>query len=168
MFQKGEYVIYGNVGACQIIDISVLNIPGAPKDKLYYILQPTNQESSKIFTPIDNTKVVMRKVISKEEADFLLGDIQNIEELSIENEKLREQVYKDCIKNCECRDLLSLIKTIYLRKQERLNQGKKISVTDEKYFKKAIGNLHSELSISLGLSINQIEEYITKKVKLSN
>ena len=165
MFQKGEYVIYGNVGACQIVDISPLDIQGAPKDKLYYILKPTNQESSKVFTPIDNTKVVMRKVISKEEADFLLDDLDNIDELSIENEKLREQVYKECIKSCKCRDLLSLIKTIYIRKQERLNQGKKASVTDEKYFKKAIGYLHSELAISLDLPVNQMEEYIIKKVK---
>ena len=107
----------------------------------------------------------MRKVISKEEADFLLDDLDNIDELSIENEKLREQVYKECIKSCKCRDLLSLIKTIYIRKQERLNQGKKASVTDEKYFKKAIGNLHSELAISLDLPVNQMEEYIIKKVK---
>ena len=44
MFKKGEYVIYGNAGVCQIIDISTLNMHGAPKDKLYYILEPVNGE----------------------------------------------------------------------------------------------------------------------------
>ena len=66
MFNKGEYVIYGNVGVCEIMDISTLDIHGAPKDKLYYILKPLNQSKSTVFTPIDNKKVVIRKIISKE------------------------------------------------------------------------------------------------------
>ena len=58
MFKKGEYVIYGNAGVCQIIDISTLNMHGAPKDKLYYILEPVNQNSSRVFSPIDNKRVI--------------------------------------------------------------------------------------------------------------
>ena len=113
MFSKGEYVIYGNAGVCEIIDISTLDIHGAPKDKLYYILKPVNQNESKVFTPVDNTKVVIRKLISKEDIEALIGDIPNIQELLVKDEKLREQTYKDCIRSCQCRNLLSLIKTIY-------------------------------------------------------
>ena len=82
----------------------------------------------------------------------------------MEDEKLREQTYKDCIKSCQCRKLLSLMKTIYQRKEERLNQGKKLSATDEKYFKLAQDNLQTELSISLEIPVNEMERYILDKI----
>jgi len=164
MFKKGEYVIYGNAGVCQIIDISTLNMHGAPKDKLYYILEPVNQNSSRVFSPVDNKKVVIRNLISKQDVETLISDIPNIKELLVEDEKLREQVYKDCIKSCQCRKLLSLIKTIYQRKEERLNQGKKLSATDEKYFKLAQDNLNTELAITLQIPVNQMESYILDKI----
>ena len=166
MFKKGEYVIYGNVGACQIIDISTLDIHGAPKDRLYYILEPVKQNKSRVFTPVDNKKVIIRKIIPKEDVEMLLDDIPNIKALSVEDEKFREQIYKDCIKSCQCRKVLSLIKTIYLRKEERLNQGKKLSATDEKYFKLAQENLHTELAISLKIPVEQMKDYILNKVKI--
>ena len=164
MFKKGEYVIYGNAGVCQIIDISTLNMHGAPKDKLYYILAPVNQNSSRVFSPIDNKKVIIRKLMSKQDEETLISDIPNIKELLVEDEKLREQTYKDCIKSCQCRKLLSLMKTIYQRKEERLNQGKKLSATDEKYFKLAQDNLQTELSISLEIPVNEMERYILDKI----
>ncbi|MGM9536473.1 MAG: CarD family transcriptional regulator [Intestinibacter sp.] len=164
MFKKGEYVIYGNAGVCQIIDISTLNMHGAPKDKLYYILEPVNQNSSRVFSPVDNKKVVIRNLISKQDVETLINDIPNIKELLVEDEKLREQVYKDCIKSCQCRKLLSLIKTIYQRKEARLNQGKKLSATDEKYFKLAQDNLHTELAMSLQIPVNEMENYILDKI----
>ena len=164
MFKKGEYVIYSNVGVCQIIDISTLNMHGAPKDKLYYILQPVNQNKSKVFTPVDNKKVVIRNLISKQDVEVLISDIPNIKALSIKDEKLREQTYKDCIKSCQCRQLLSLIKTIYQRKEERSNKGKKLSSTDEKYFKLAQDNLNTELSISLQMPLDEMESYILNKI----
>ncbi|MDO5011267.1 MAG: CarD family transcriptional regulator [Intestinibacter bartlettii] len=167
MFNKGEYVIYGNVGVCEIMDISTLDIHGAPKDKLYYILKPLNQSKSTVFTPIDNKKVVIRKIISKEDVETLLSDIKNIKELLVEDERFREKAYKECIKSCQCRKLLSLIKTIYYRKEERLNEGKKLSATDEKYFKIAQDNLHAELSMSLKVPIDQMEDYILDKVQHS-
>ena len=164
MFKKGEYVIYGNAGVCQIIDISTSNMHGAPKDKLYYILEPVNQNSSRVFSPIDNKKVIIRKLMSKQDVETLISDIPNIKELLVEDEKLREQTYKDCIKSCQCRKLLSLMKTIYQRKEERLNQGKKLSATDEKYFKLAQDNLQTELSISLEIPVNEMERYILDKI----
>lgn len=167
MFNKGEYVIYGNTGVCEIIDISTLDMHGAPKDKLYYILKPVNQDKGKVFTPVDNTKVVIRKLVSKEDVEKIIGDIPNIKELLVQDEKQREQAYKDCIKSCQCRQLISLIKTIYSRKEQRLHEGKKLSATDEKYFKLAQNTLNTEFAISLELSVDEMEHYILNKVRNS-
>ena len=164
MFKKGEYVIYGNVGVCQVADISTLNIHGAPKDKLYYILEPVNQNSSRVFTPVDNQNVVIRNIMSKDDVEILISDIPNTEELLVKDEKLREQMYKECIKSGQCKKLLSLMKTIYLRKEERFRQGKKLSATDERYFKLAQDNLNTELAMSLQIPVNEMKEYILDKL----
>ena len=38
MFEIGEYIVYGTKGVCQVEDISQVDIPGANKDRLYYVL----------------------------------------------------------------------------------------------------------------------------------
>ena len=46
----------------------------------------------------------MRAVLTKEEADILIDNIQDIEELWVSNDKLREEKYKETMKSCECKD----------------------------------------------------------------
>lgn len=41
-----------------------------------------------------------------------------------------------------------------------MQQGKKTTNTDERYFKKAENNLHGELAIALGLEKSEMEEFI--------
>lgn len=165
MFQKGEYVVYGNVGVCEIIDITTIDSEDVPKDRLYYILHPYYQKGGKIFTPINNQKTIMRKIISKTEAIALIDSIFDIETLWIENDKMREEKYRECIKSCECREWIRIIKTLYLRKKERLAQGKKFTITDSKYLNQAEENLYSELSILLEIPKSEVKKYIEAKVQ---
>lgn len=59
---------------------------------------------------------------------------------------------------------IKIIKTLWLRNQQRLSQGKKITAMDRKYFKMAEDNLYGELSVSLEIPKEKMEEYITEKV----
>ena len=52
MFEKGEYVVYGSKGVCEITDISTINISGMNREKLYYFLRPVNDRGAKIFIPV--------------------------------------------------------------------------------------------------------------------
>ena len=38
MFEIGEYIVYGVKGVCRIEDITHIDISGADKDRLYYVL----------------------------------------------------------------------------------------------------------------------------------
>lgn len=165
MFEKGEYVVYGSTGVCEVMDITTMDLEGVPKDRLYYVLHPYAQKDGRIFIPVDNEKNVIRRILSKKEADNLIDDIPNIDEFWISNDKLREVKYKECIRSCECREWIRIIKTLYLRKQERLANGKKITATDSRYFKQAEENLYSELSISLNIPKEEMEKYITDKIE---
>lgn len=142
-----------------------MDMEGIPKDRLYYILRPDGETEGKIYTPVDNQKMVMRRLLTKEEAEELISEIPEIEMLGIENEKQREDAYKECIRSCQCRELLRMIKTIKFRKRDRLSRGKKATSTDEKYLKTAEENLYTELSMLLNVPKNKMEDYIHEKIQ---
>ena len=90
MFEIGDFIVYGNNGICEVKDVTTISMQNAPKDRLYYLLSPLHRKESKIFTPVDSGKTVMRAVLTKEEANALIDDIPEIEELWVSNDKLRE------------------------------------------------------------------------------
>lgn len=165
MFKIGEYIIYGTSGVCRIEDITTMSLKGVPGDRLFYVLNPSSQKGGKIFTPVDNQKTPMRPVLTQEEASRLIDEIPGIEVLWISNEKLREAQYKECMKSCDCREWIRIIKTLYVRRMERTAQGKKITSTDEKYLHMAEDFLYSELEIPLGIPKEHMVAYISERIR---
>lgn len=164
MFEKGEYVVYGSSGICQIVDITRLDMPGIDRKRLYYDLAPVNAAGSKIYSPVDNTRVTVRPVMTEEEAWGLIDEIPEIQELWVGNEKMREEQYKEALQTCDCREWVKIIKALYLRKQERISQGKKITVVDERYLRMAEDCLYSELAFVLGREKEGMEDLITDRI----
>ena len=166
MFEKGSLLIYDTVGVCRVEDIGIPSgIPVADKEKKYYKLAPVFG-SGTIYIPED-TKVFMRPVISKEEAEMLLEKIPEIREdiCDTRNQKVLEDHYKASFQSHECEDLVQLIKTVYLKKQNLEKSGKKTGKTDQQYMKRAQSLLHEELSIALGIPLEEVEDYITRAVE---
>jgi CarD family transcriptional regulator len=161
MFQVGDIVVYANRGICRVEDITELNLPGAKSGKKYYEMRPISDESGKVYSAVDNDKVVMRRVLTKEEAQKLVMDIPDIPEMTIGDEKQRELKYKEAMLSCDCRQWVSIIKTLYTRRQNRLRQGKKTTNTDDRYFKRVSENLHGELAIALGMKKEEMESFIS-------
>ena len=73
MFQPGELLVYGSTGVCQVLSIDQRQdyVNGVKQSRLYYQLKPLYQ-GGVIYTPVDNDKVVMRPVISREDAETLI------------------------------------------------------------------------------------------------
>lgn len=164
MFNVGEFVIYGSNGVCRVNEITVMGSGVDAKD--YYCLVPINDNDGRIFTPVTNTKVIMRPILTEDEAMELIDRIPDIEQLWISDEKQREANYKQAIHTCDCRELIRIIKTMYSRKQERLAKGMKSTVVDDRYLKEAEENLYSELSIAIGREKAEMEEFISKQLEL--
>lgn len=165
MFEKGDFIVYGHTGICQVMDVTTVEMDGISKDRLYYILKPEGEAGGKIFTPVDNTRLVLRRMLTKGEAEDLIQIIPDIEPIEAGDDKRREEQYKECIKSCDCRNLVRIIKTIYLRKKNRMAQGKKVTATDERYLKMAEESLYSELSALLGVPKGCMEAYIAAQMR---
>lgn len=164
MFDINEYVIYGNNGVCRVNEITTMD---SGKDaKKYYCLIPVNDKDGRIFTPVDNDKVVMRKILTKNEAMDLIDNIPTIEQMWIPDEKHREANYKEAIHTCDCRELIRIIKTMYMRREERLAKGMKSTVVDERYLREAEDNLYGELSIAIGREKSDMEAFIAERIEL--
>lgn len=165
MFQLDDYIIYGGNGVCRVLGIGIPTINGADKERQYYRLQPIYENESIIYTPVDNEKVIMRKVISKEETNELINNMPSIEILYFDDDKMREEKYKEVMRTYDCKELIKIIKTSYLRKEERLAEGKKNTATDDKYLKIAEECLYGELAVSLSIPKEQVEDFIVKRLK---
>lgn len=72
MFQVNDVVVYGNHGVCKIMDVGPLSMSLADKDTIYYTLCPVYQRETLFYAPVDNQKVLIRPLITKEEAEKLI------------------------------------------------------------------------------------------------
>ena len=165
VFQKGERVVCGSKGVCEVEEIATLDIAGVDRKREYYILKPLYLSSSTVYIPVDTAEGSMRKVLAHEEAENLIHSIPQIPLITIANDKLLEQEYKNCLKTSNCGDLIRIIKTIYLRKKKREEAGRKETAVDAKYFRIAEDHLYGELSVSLGMSRKNVENYITQAME---
>ena len=165
MYQTGDYIVYGTRGVCQIKNIGTLDIPGAAKEKLYYTLSPCSSAASTVYTPVEQETMTLRPVMNRDEALTLIDSIPEIGELIVRNEKMREQVYRDAIKTGDNRELIRVIRTVYSRGRSRLAEGKKATVSDEKYSRIAGENLYGELAISLSMDRNEVERIVSSRIE---
>lgn len=168
MYELGDYIIYGNHGVCRVEDIGSLDISGIDKSIECYTLQPVFSKASTLYTPVDNEKVSMRKVITNDEAQELIKQIPDAPLLWIENDKQREEAYKEALRERDCTDWVKIIKTLYVRRQERLSQGKKLTFTDEKYLTIAQDFLYGELSIAMDLDKEEVENLVMDRLEQLN
>lgn len=164
MFEIGEYVVCGSKGVCVVENITTLDISGVDKRRIYYILKPKYQAGSTVYVPVDSSSESMRRVLSREEAQQLIDAIPKLPLIDIANDKPSEQTYKECMRTNSCEEWVRIIKTIYLRKQKRIQAGRKVTAVDAKYFHLAEESLYGELAIALGLNREDVEAYITGEI----
>ena len=92
--------------------------------------------------------------------------LPDIEILCVGDEKRREGVYRDALFQNQYRLWVSLIKTSYFRKRERISEGKKVINVDDRYLNCAERFLYGELAVALGISKEKVREYITDKIQV--
>lgn len=149
MYQIGELVQYGTSGVCRVEEI-VQGVPGLQADTKCYLLIPVGRKEEKIYTPVDNDKVKMRRILSREEVNELMKNASQIEKLVISNEKQCESIYREELYSVDCYRWLGLLKTLYARRAARTALGKKVTTTDERYLKSVEERLKEELTLIIG------------------
>lgn len=164
MYKPGDRIIYGSTGVCCVEAITTPDFE-TDKSRQYYALAPVYQDGI-IYTPVD-TKVFMRPVITKDEANALIDQIPTMQAEAYHSSVLREleEHYNVYLKSHDCGDLLELGRSIYIKKQELLSQHRKFGAVDERFMKRAEDLLYGELAVALDIDKNQVEIYIAERVE---
>lgn len=165
MYVSGDQIVYGSKGVCTVESVGTVDISGIPDEEEYYTLIPIYSKSSKLFAPVNNKNVIMRRVITKNQAMDLINRLKNMECVELENYRVREEYLKKVIHDCDPEELGQAIKTLYLSKKERLLCGKKCIALDEKYLRLAEENLYGELAVALHMEREDVSDFILKNIK---
>lgn len=139
-----------------------MNIPGVDKTREYYILKPLYMASSTIYLPVDTAESTMRSVMSEKEVQELIKRIPQIPLITITNDKLLEQEYKNCLRTDSCEEWIRIIKTITIRKKKRLEAGRKVTAVDARYIRIAQDCLYGEFAVALQMPREGVEDYIVE------
>jgi len=160
MFAVGEKIIYGENGVCTVVKIAPLDMSGASQDKLYYHLAPY-VGSGTYFAPVDSG-AFMRPVMSREQAEALIDSIPGIEPAICSDNRFNhvDAFYKELFKKHSCEALVSIIKGL----RERMNERKTKSSRAETTMKRAKDILHGELAVALEMEIADVEGYIIQRI----
>ena len=164
-YEIGDHVVKPGNGVCRVEDILHLDIPGADKKQLYYLFIPISDQNQKVYVPTHTADENFRKAMSEKEAWEFIDKIPTIGELWIDNEKLRDRRYKEAVQSCVPEDLVAIIKMTYLRRKKRTEEGKKSTVSDERYFRLAESYLYSELGFALKKEKDEVCRLIINSVK---
>lgn len=169
MFQLNDQIIYGASGVCRVEAIGPLEgVPAADSGKLYYTLRPLF-DNGIIRVPVD-AKVFMRPVLTKDQADAM---IEQISALPLDtgcastSPQLLSEHYRAYFASHRCEDLLALIKTMYAKTRRANARGKNLGRTDQHYFQRARDLVEQEFSVALGIPVDQVSDYIARKVERS-
>ena len=151
MFQVNDVIIYGAQGVCKITGTEEKTVNG--KKKTYFVLKHVGDKGSTIFAPTDNELVLkkMRRLLTKDEIHRLIDSMRSENAVWVPNENERKELYKSILAKGDHLELIKMIKAIYAHKKEREAEGKRLHMSDERFFKDAEQILYSEFQYVLDL-----------------
>lgn len=163
MFAVGTFVMYGSNGV-----YTVKEIRNSPIDKtdtrLFYSLEPIQTNyGSRAFVPVDSEQVYLRKVMSREEAEDLMDHLSEAQPLEVPNERERRNTYRAAMGEHSPMSCARIIRTVAVRRKLFAGTSKRLPDTDAEYEREAKRNLIGELSVSLELTPEQVEEDVLNR-----
>lgn len=153
------------MGVCRIEAVETRVLPKGTGEAQFYVLRPVYQTCS-VSTPVDNDKIIMRPVISREEAEHLIDTIPNVHAEAYHNKVLRQlsEHYEAIIKLYDCAGLIELLLSTYDKRRQCAQQKKKFGAMDERYMKRAEDMLFGEFAVALGIDKNEVPDYIIRRI----
>ena len=164
MYNVGDIVMYGTFGICKVTAIEKRDFTGEEQE--YYKLKHKSSEKNTFYVPLSNESALsnMHYVCSKAEVDELISHMNSEGLIWIDNDIKRKEEYSRIIKDADKHEIIRLIKTLYLRRKELAESGKKLRSTDENYLSLAENMLFEEFAFALDINRSEVVEYIENHI----
>ena len=158
MFKKGAFIFYGTVGVCRVNDISSMDFSG--NDRLYYSLTPSFENDTTIYIPVDSDKVMMREIMTRQEAEHFVLSWPDIDCPQHANYREQTAAHQQILKSGNSLELGSMIKEISRQTCSGKRSGKPLSGHQRDVIKLAQKLLFGELSVALDIQPEEVPNYI--------
>ena len=169
MFEKGDYILYGCNGVCQVEEIGhPAGISVLTPEKEYYTLRPV-REGGVIYVPTD-TQVYMRPIMSREEIEGLIEEIPQIENdlCTTGDKRMLAEQYRASLQSHSNRSIIRMLKSLHLKEEKLSEKGKHLGATDLNYKKQAEHLLYEEMAFVLDIPYESVERYIIDRIEHQN
>ncbi len=159
MFKIGDLILYSAHGICKIDDICEKTISNVKKS--YYSLHPMNDGKLKISIPVDNDKIAIQELLTREEAENIIESFkfEGYEWIDIDNERCTK--YNEIIKQGNRTEIAKIANTLMKKKNELESNGKKFHEKDKKILLSIQSILFSELAFILNTTLEEIKDEIS-------
>lgn len=156
MFEIEDKVVYGVIGVCVVEDINTPPIKGIDGD--YYFLQPVYDSKGIIYSPVKNTKVLMRNIIDVKTCKKYIERAKNCKKDEAMNVKVMPIQYDEMIKSQDVEKLMHLIRSLYNVKNERAKDLRKMKSADSRMLLTARKLLYGEFAVVLDREFDDVAE----------
>lgn len=167
MCQIGEKVVHINGGVFIVKEEKIMNYGFG--DINYLILKPYYTDDSNktlvVYVPEDKKDELIRKIMSREEALQIIENLKKIEPIWYQDLKIRKEKFGELVKSRNINDICVVVKSLYVKQLELQENNKSLNLLDYDYLNKLKKGIEEELAISLNMSINEINDYITNMIK---
>lgn len=165
-FEVGQKIVYGNDGICIIEGFEKRSFNETDAIE-YFKLVPVDSKTSAYFVP--NNEMAdkkMRELMTKEEVLALIDEMPDIKQDWLDNKNERRVMFNSILKSDDYRQLIGMIKSICLNKEEKESIGKTLTASDDKAMKKAEEIMYKEFATVLEIPYEDVQQYVNDRISV--
>ena len=165
MYQVGELLVYGVHGVCRILEEEQRLVDR--KKVTYLVLEPIGQKGAKFLVPTHNAAAMakLRPMLKREALEALLESPSIRNEMWIQDENRRKQLYRELIGSSDRERLLAMIRLILRHKEEQLAAGRKCHLCDDNFLRDAEKLLIGEITVVMETNAESAKAFLREKLK---
>lgn len=172
MFEVGDKVVHNDYGICQIIGITARRFPGQDRQDYYEMIPLRDDGFGTRFFSAVGLEGKLRKPMSREQILFMIDSMLSADPLRIETtgnraldmENIRS-AYDTLLRSCDPQDWVILLRTIYRKGQLLSARRKRISEFESHTREASERLLYGEIADVMGIPVNEVESFITDRIK---
>ena len=165
VFRKGDTVIYGANGVCEIDEITTQSFCG--EDREYYVLRSVYCAGETVFVPTDNAALTgkMYPALTRDEIDGLLNGLPADAPAWIESDEERKVRFAEILTSGDRKALIGMVRALHDHKIQQEKRGKKLHLADERCYREGEKLLHEEFAHVLQIPPDQVADYIRERLE---
>lgn len=163
MYAVNDTVMYGQSGICKITEICDKKF--GRETKKYYVLRQIFGDNTVIYCPVDSDKAHIRKLLSAQDVIALIREMPAQQGDWIENDNLRKEQQAEILRRGDHKELIALIKTLYQKRAETEDSGRRFHRADAEAMAQAEKMLYQEFAQVLDIAPDEVVPFITEEIE---